>query len=300
MALFSVYSSPIARLYRASVFSKAFLFQLVIFLATIIVPFFVSYRSLGFWLRVSTFREQPDIKYRHEAMIFARGPNRLLAWSTFSHFNLIYSNHLRIPVIKSYEEDDNHDGLNDRLILTVEMPRLEEETIVDIQMLLFFSYSLKRYVDLKLQGMAFIHDSTPIPGSRFDFSGQLEFKQATPLSLTTHYTQYDVSVVNSSSPFAIDYDVVDILRMYESRNESIYLSNVNRIWRNDYSSSSEKFTLSGVIRYPNQVISYRPNFWQIIKEAWIQYLAILVVFIFVFHYLKRFVFENQIVQTIVK
>ena len=125
-----------------------------------------------------------------------------------------------------------------------------------------------------------------------------------------------MSVVNSSSPFAIDYDVVDILRMYESRNgkfvlisvggshdvllESIYLSNVNRIWRNDYSSSSEKFTLSGVIRYPNQVISYRPNFWQIIKEAWIQYLAILVVFIFVFHYLKRFVFENQIVQTIVK
>lgn len=44
--------------------------------------------------------------------------------------------------------------------------------------------------------------------------------------------------------------------------------------------------------------SYRPGFWQLIKMAWIQYLAILFIFLFVFRRLKRFVFENQVVTTV--
>jgi len=43
---------------------------------------------------------------------------------------------------------------------------------------------------------------------------------------------------------------------------------------------------------------YRPGFWQLIKMAWIQYLAILLIFLFVFGRVKRFVFENQVVTTV--
>eukprot|EP00118_Oscarella_pearsei_P005304 m.24291 g.24291 ORF g.24291 m.24291 type:complete len:300 (+) comp28591_c0_seq1:29-928(+) len=299
MALFAVYSAPITRLYRASVFSKAFFFQLVIFLATLLLPFFVSYRSLGFWLRESTYREQPDIKYQHEVMAFVRGQKTLLAWSTFGQFNLIYSNQLRIPLIKSYEEDDNHDGLNDRLVFSLEMPLTEQEDVMEIQILLFFSFSLKRYVDLSLQGMALLQHSSPLSGSRLDFNGKLKFTQMTPLSLASHHLQYNVSVVNASSPFALDYDIVDILKRYESRNESFCLSNFDKIWRSGRSDNN-MFVVSGTVKYPTQVIHYQPSFWQIIKEAWIQYLAILVIFIFVFNHTKQFVFKNQIVQTVVK
>ena len=46
--------------------------------------------------------------------------------------------------------------------------------------------------------------------------------------------------------------------------------------------------------------SYRPGLWQLLKMAWIQYLAILFIFLFVFGHVKTFVFENQLVNTIVK
>ena len=48
----------------------------------------------------------------------------------------------------------------------------------------------------------------------------------------------------------------------------------------------------------NLIISYRPGFWQLIKMAWIQYLAILFIFLFLFRRVKRFVFENQVVTTV--
>lgn len=48
----------------------------------------------------------------------------------------------------------------------------------------------------------------------------------------------------------------------------------------------------------NLIIRYRPGFWQLIKMAWIQYLAILFMFLFLFDRVKRFVFENQVVTTV--
>ena len=43
---------------------------------------------------------------------------------------------------------------------------------------------------------------------------------------------------------------------------------------------------------------YRPGFWQLIKVAWIQYLTILFIFLYVFGRIRRMVFENQVVLTV--
>ena len=46
-------------------------------------------------------------------------------------------------------------------------------------------------------------------------------------------------------------------------------------------------------------LTFRPGFWEVVKQAWIQYLAVLVIFVFIFHYIKLFVFQNQIITTTV-
>ena len=43
--------------------------------------------------------------------------------------------------------------------------------------------------------------------------------------------------------------------------------------------------------------TYAPGFWQLIKFAWVQYLAVLVVFWWVLRYVQSFVFENQVILT---
>lgn len=48
------------------------------------------------------------------------------------------------------------------------------------------------------------------------------------------------------------------------------------------------------MRYPSEVIIYRPGFWQEIKFAWIQYLALAIPFLFILNGLRSFIFTNQV------
>lgn len=43
--------------------------------------------------------------------------------------------------------------------------------------------------------------------------------------------------------------------------------------------------------------TYRPGFWETIKFAWIQYVSVLLVFLWVFQHIQTFVFQNQVLPT---
>lgn len=61
---------------------------------------------------------------------------------------------------------------------------------------------------------------------------------------------------------------------------------------------SGNFTIDVELRYPSMTVIYNPGFWQLLKFAWIQYLAILVVFWRLLSYVQAFVFKNQIILTV--
>ena len=58
-------------------------------------------------------------------------------------------------------------------------------------------------------------------------------------------------------------------------------------------------TVSATLRYPEQSLSYRQGFWQVIKWGWVQHVSLLLVFIYVNAAFKNFVFANQIVPTLI-
>ncbi len=43
--------------------------------------------------------------------------------------------------------------------------------------------------------------------------------------------------------------------------------------------------------------TYAPGFWQTVKWAWVQYAAVLVIFVVALGALRRFVFDNRLVLT---
>ena len=65
------------------------------------------------------------------------------------------------------------------------------------------------------------------------------------------------------------------------------------------SSNVNTFSIKALVRYSKQQIIYIPGFWQQFKWGWIQYVAVLLPFLYVFRMIKIFIFENQLVQTIV-
>ena len=78
---------------------------------------------------------------------------------------------------------------------------------------------------------------------------------------------------------------------------STILKNMYTLWTTGR-PTDEPFIVSAIIHYPEETILYKPGFWQIMKCAWMQYVSVLVIFIWVLRTVKSYVFENQLITSI--
>ncbi|KFZ62291.1 Transmembrane protein 231, partial [Podiceps cristatus] len=250
----------------------------------------------GFWLKQSSYLEQPTVRFRYEVLFVATigpGPGSFLAWSTFPAFNRLQEERLRVPLL---EEDKNQDGKMDQLHFKLELPLQPTEHVVGVQLILLFSYQLYRMSTLVMQSMAFLQFFSPVPGSQLYMNGDLKLNQRELLNHCGLDTRYNVSVVNGTSPFASDYDLTNIVAAYWDRNVTTVFSDPNPVWMTGRATDTP-FIINATIHYPVEVILYPLRFWEMIKFAWIQYVSILLIFLWVFGRIKMFVFQNQVLTT---
>ncbi|MCI4380425.1 hypothetical protein PGIGA_G00239660 [Pangasianodon gigas] len=175
MGFYEVYSHPVLIRYKASVCSRASVFVLVVYLLTYIPPLLITYRSQGFWLKQSSYEEQPVVQFQYEMLMIGvtSVSGDYVAWSTFSNFNTLLGDKLRIPTVSS---------------------------------------------------MVLVQSSSPVPVSQLFISGDLKLQQKEPLSHRGVHTEYNVSVIDSASPFANSYDLTTVIRNYQERNCSPVLT----------------------------------------------------------------------------
>ncbi|XP_030642035.1 transmembrane protein 231 [Chanos chanos] len=299
MAFYEVYSHPALIRYKTSVCTKATLFFVIVLCLTYIPPLLVAYRSQGFWLKRSTYEEQPHIRFQYQILLTGATSTTgdYVAWSTYHNFNHLLGSNLRIPSVSVQEEDLNQDGKFDRLSLQLELPLKPEEQIYSIQLLLTFSYQLFRMSTVVMQTLVYVQHSSSVPGSQLFVSGDLRLYQRIPLPHRGLHTAYNVSVIDGTSPFASAYDLVKIIQAYQERNLTTYLSCPSPLWTVGRASDAP-FRINAEIHYPLEIISYRPGFWETIKFAWIQYVSVLLIFLWVFHRIQTFVFQNQVLPTV--
>uniref|UniRef100_A0A672V3A3 Transmembrane protein 231 n=1 Tax=Strigops habroptila TaxID=2489341 RepID=A0A672V3A3_STRHB len=252
MAAVELFSHPALHTrYRAGLCSAAALALLLVTLLTYVPPLLVAYRSHGFWLKQSSYLEQPTVRFRYELLLVATtgpSPGSFLAWSTFPAFNRLQGERLRVPLLSTREEDKNQDGKMDQLHFRLELPLQPTEHVIGVQLILLFSYQLY------------------------------------------------VSVVNGTSPFASDYDLTNIIAAYWDRNVTTVFSDPNPLWMAGRATDTP-FIINATIHYPVEVILYQPGFWEVIKFAWIQYVSILLIFLWVFGRIKMFIFQNHVLTT---
>ncbi|XP_029008586.1 transmembrane protein 231 isoform X2 [Betta splendens] len=284
MAFYEVYAHPALIRYKTSVCTKATLFLLVMLCLTYIPPLLVAYRSQGFWIKRGTYEEQPVVRFQYQTLLVAATSTAgdYVAWSTYPYFNNMLGSNLQIPAVSVREEDLNQDGKMDLLVLQLQLPLKPEQ---------------QRMSTVVMQSMAYLQYSSPVPGAKLFVSGDLRLQQRTPLPHRGLYNAYNVSVIDGTSPFASAYDLDSIVRSYQKRNLTTVLSCPMPVWTVGQAAGSP-FELNAEIRYPVELISYRPGFWETIKFAWIQYVSVLLIFIWVFERVQRFVFQNHVLTTI--
>ncbi|KAF1461243.1 hypothetical protein FQV08_0004888, partial [Pygoscelis antarcticus] len=287
--------------YRAGLCSAAALVLLLITVLTYVPPLLVAYRSHGFWLKQSAYLEQPTVRFRYEVLFVATigpGPGSFLAWSTFPAFNRLQEDRLRVPLVSTREEDKNQDGKMDQLHFKLELPLQPTEHVVGVQLILLFSYQLYRMSTLVMQSMAFLQFFSPVPGSQLYMNGDLKLNQRQLLNHCGLDTRYNVSVVNGTSPFASDYDLTNIIAAYWDRNVTTVFSDPNPVWMTGRATDTP-FIINATVpsSFSLTFFKYQPGFWEMIKFAWIQYVSILLIFLWVFGRIKMFVFQNQVLTT---
>ncbi|XP_051916979.1 transmembrane protein 231 [Hippocampus zosterae] len=299
MAFYEVYSHPVLIRYKASVCTSATVFLVVVVCLTYISPLLVAFRSQGFWIKRSTYEEQAVVRFQYETLLVVATSTKgdHVVWSTFPHLNNMLGEKLRIPAVSVREEDQNQDGKVDRLIFQLQLPLKDEENVYSVQLLLIFSYQLFTKSTVVMQSLAYMQHSSPVPGAKLFISGDLRLQQRTPLPHRGLFNIYNVSVIDGSSPFASAYDLDNIVRRYQERNLTTVLSCPTPVWTTGRAAGSP-FQLIAEIHYPVEVISYYPGFWETIKFAWIQYVSILLIFLWVFERIQTFVFQNQVLTTV--
>jgi len=299
MAVYEIFSQSEIRRYKTHICSKATILQFCIALLTFIPPLLVVYRSQGFWLKFAEYHEQPEIHYQHELIMMAELENDYLTWSTYQNYNNLQMEKLRLPLIKSRENDINKDGKADELLFEMEMPLLDSEAVVGITLLMFFNYRLHKFSQFEMESLGLVQYSSNKPGSRLQVTADLVTFQRDLLAHRGLDTRFNASVIDPTSTYAESYDLGTILKTYASRNVTTKLENEYSVWTSGRAAGSP-FKLNVHVRYPEEKMLYQPGFWQLIKWGWVQYVSVLLVFLFVFNRITCFIFQNQLVPTIVE
>ena len=125
-------------------------------------------------------------------------------------YNKLAQEQLRIPTIRSYEEDQNRDGMNDMLHLEMEVPLSDKEMMQGVSILLMFDYRLHNMASVSMEAAAYFEYSNGVPGSSLFVDGDLTLKQREALPWFGQRTTYEEPIVNMNSYNADDYDLVSV------------------------------------------------------------------------------------------
>lgn len=284
--------------YRASLCSKGTVFLGICTVLTVTLPFLLGYKSHGFWLKESTYQEQPDVHFKHRiiSVLDTTRPEHPLTWSSYPALNDMMGQTVRTPLISSFEEDTNKDGKNDKLVLDLEFPLLDQEKVLGFRLLMGFDLKLFTMRRVHMSCLAYLSHSSGVPGSQATALGDLTLHQRLPLKHKGMDDRFKHDIVSPETLDPDDFNMATILERYASRNLTTRLENTYTVW-SPAGDAESSFLLRVRLQYPPQSIRYTPGVPQVLKAAWIQYLALLVIFGALIAAVKQYVFVNQLIPT---
>lgn len=314
-----IYSKPLFRRFYASRFSAAYLLFIAVALVVIILPFFMAYSASGpnFWSKHKTYLEQPEVAYEYKYIMLLEGTKSAgtaptsIFFSSIAGLNQIFTQNLRVPVMRSSEIDEDYDGVYDRLKLSAEMPLLSGEAIYSAKVFVFFKLKLSKWAKMVTRTMGYAAYTSPLAGTSLFLDSDLDFKQTWPLPVRGGFhSPYNTLIDEAAfTPWTNGNQTMqnyfpNLIGKYRERNFTTNIDNTYAMWggmspapndATDLSGRSFNFTMN--LRYPESEIIYTPTVSEVLFDAWVRYLALLVVVVYLLDAFLYFVYYHQLVHT---
>nr|CAD7401732.1 unnamed protein product [Timema poppensis] len=148
-----------------------------------------------------------------------------------------------------------------------------------------------------MESLGVVQHSSSLPGARLDVVADLRLIQKQLLYSRGRDSRFNTSVFDLTRLVPDAFNLQTLFKEYARRNVTTRLSNVYPLWTAGRAPDMP-FIVSALVHYPEETIMYRPGFWQVIKWAWVQYLSVFIIFVFIFRLVKEYVFSNQLVFTV--
>nr|CAD7585842.1 unnamed protein product [Timema genevievae] len=156
---------------------------------------------------------------------------------------------------------------------------------------------VKKMSVFHMESLGVVQHSSILPGARLDIVADLRLVQKQLLYSRGRDSRFNTSVFDLTRLVPDAFNLQTLFKEYARRNVTTRLSNVYPLWTAGRAPDMP-FIVSAVVHYPEETILYRPGFWQVIKWAWVQYLSVFIIFVFIFRLVKEYVFSNQLVFTV--
>jgi len=152
------------------------------------------------------------------------------------------------------------------------------------------------------------------PGQSLDVWGDLSFVQKKPLPSyglvttkgnATNVTRLDEGVFNEADFHLANFFPMEMQRRNFESNFSVDLLGKTENWlpvfntEDNSTQQSQRFTAHFRVLIREQNLTYRTDALELLKWAWIQYFAILIIVRHIFGRLSAFLYQNHILGTIV-
>uniref|UniRef100_A0A915EJG5 Transmembrane protein 231 n=1 Tax=Ditylenchus dipsaci TaxID=166011 RepID=A0A915EJG5_9BILA len=317
---------PLSNAYKAHPCSAANLWKNFSNFLIVVLSLLITFTSQGLWKKTNTYLEQPIIEFQRHCTFLLRDqsgdPNQYLFWSSFDAFNQLaqYStavnleaDRLVVPLIESEELDHNEDGKPDELLVNV---KLRPPSAMEAFRVHNVFYALE--VKVRLEYRALVETTGWMVGSvEHLFAGQsltvwgdLHFLQKRPLP-SYGLVQINNTTTNSSDLFdqedfhLANFFPLQIQKRNFEQNFSVDLLGKTETWiplfhsNDNFTQQQQEFGINFRILIREQNIVYQTDALELLKWAWIQYFAILIVVRYLIGELSSFLYENHVLGSVV-
>ena len=300
-----VYSEPLTRRFTVRRLSPTYILIVLGNIFTMLVPFYFCIGTDGeFWTTRGTYIEQPKVNFLYkfimvlEATSKSTGKTKEIFFSTLDSANILRPESFRMAQIHFHEKDTNMDGSSDSFTLKANVPLDGDEEIRSMQSLLFFDFRLQKRLKFNMETIAYVSVESSLPMSGYESEGSLIFRQANPLGIRGYFsTLYadETPLVNDAEQNLAgrteNSNIGDILRRYKTRDVAADYIERYPVIRN---GGNRTYNLNIKVKLPEQTISYIPSLMEVLKDAWIKYISILILFWVFLDRIKNFAFNQHL------
>lgn len=260
------------------------------------------------WMKSATYREQPDVKFQYkylmvlEATSSTTGQTKEIFVSSMDSLNVLRPESYRMSNIKFNQDDANLDGVVDSFTLEANVPLDGDEQIKSMQAVLFFDFRLQKRVKFDMESIAYTSFESGLPISGFDSKGSLMLRQTTALGIRNYFStlfEEDTPLVDAAGAATTssitDSNIGTILQTYRERDISVDFVEYYPIKTRALElEENGTFRLRMNVEVPEQEVLYIPTLVELLKDAWVKYLSVLVVAWFMLDRIKSFAFREHL------